>query len=466
MDSSSKWQRVLYYFFPRLQFPSETVQEAWEFRDFKAFTLGARILFITAAVTYILHYYFIDVPLGLAKQSDFWFIYRFSVGGICLVALALTTLVPKVHRKIHKFLYILFINFILMLQTQSMNHYEGVSYLWTVLLCILSIALMRESFLVSLFVATVTLLIQSEFVPPGVKAGPLFWGANATIMILIFFREGMANDIASYLKDAELLNLQKKIAETQKEFAEQIQSFLPKQINQRIYSKMTVDRLSVVQAIDDVLKVRSVEIVAMFTDIRGYTLQSKSDKSFLLQSAIPNTKFLTSIVEEHNGIPRLIGDLIFSYFDNADIVLNVENSIKAALLMAEKNDELNSHLEPRQRIKRFILLDLGYANVGNVSTVGSCREVTALGTCVNRLSRIDAATKEPSIQAILGMSAVVVSNDFYIKYNEFFNSIPFIKVDLKKLDITIRDFSEETTLWVLPMAKAQSNGSHVSQEAA
>lgn len=432
-------------FFPESEIKNSKWWPIWKESTEKSFLKNARLAFSILSISYILHFFFVDTPLGLPQQNDAWFYYRFGLAAFNFLALGLS-LFKKVNHSVLLGLFVVDGLLVCYFQSKSMLWYPGVPYFWGILFAILFPIFLNSYNLTAVFYASVLLAVQFSNLQQANVNVSLVWGAYAVaLFVVIFIRNNRKHEIASFLASYQMLSLQEKIIDTQKTLNEQVQAFLPRKIKERLNDEINNNQKNVIQAIDEILRPVEKNIVALFSDIRGYT-QSSKNIEFLSQSAIPNIKTMTEIVESKGGIPRLIGDLIFSYFDEAESNRNVYNSFKAAVEIIYENHSQNDGKVDSMKVQRYVLLDTGNAYVGNIGAISSAREITALGTCVNKLNRIDMWTKELEIKGELGYSAIVLTSEFHEKLAQVFPALRLEKIDLKSQ--SIKDFPEVKFLYL------------------
>ena len=199
--------------------------------------------------------------------------------------------------------------------------------------------------------------------------------------------------------------------------------------------------MTILQAIEEVLRPRHREIACLFSDIRGFTraTQGKGD-AFLDEGVIPNVRECTYAVERSGGIPRKIGDLLFAYFDQPSPQDNLIRCFKAALDVIQANNEFNESRPKQDPINRYVLITSGEAIVGNLGGFDSSIEITALGNPVNFLSRIDEATKHPAIRPLVTNNHIVMDERTATGLSAVLPSLELEHINLAKLGVHIRDF--------------------------
>jgi class 3 adenylate cyclase len=458
VSSNFRWEvwiaKVIYSLFPLWQLNFSPWRNLWLEKNLKDLLGSNRIAYVLLMLGYPLHYFIVDIPLHL-NVDERWFFYRFGLGALSLVSLLLT-FVPQMQRHFHlRFIFALNAALVCFFQARSMEWSREVPYFWGLLFVGLFSISFRLSLIPSVLIASGLLALQIDSNLAAGVSVPLLVGASFTVVLVVaLFAVNVKIQIAAFLTNQEYLLAQQKLVETQKEMSEQIQAFLPRVIKSRLLANIQRRRMTVLQAMDEVLRVRHARIAALFSDIRGYTSHSKNTQ-YLSKSAIPNIKSVIRISEDHLGVTRQIGDLVFAYFDEPTMEDNILHSLEAAREIVLMNENHNAGLESHLKIRRYVLIDIGEAMVGNIGGADSSREITAMGTCVNRLSRMDPMTKEQSLQNLLGFTAVLLSAEASAFAKKVLPGIPIREVALESLKLTMRDFPEERAIGIIAGADLQ-----------
>jgi class 3 adenylate cyclase len=192
-------------------------------------------------------------------------------------------------------------------------------------------------------------------------------------------------------------------------------------------------------------------VACLFSDIRGYTKRPKSVQGFVQNSAIPNINSCVQAVEEMGGIPRTIGDLVFAYYDLDSVETNLVNALSSAIKLYDTNQRLNEQFTDDLSVERHILVSTGLAVVGNLGGHNSSREITAMGSPVNILDRIDQASKEPALKDLIQENDVILTNDAAEVLQLARPEVQIKRVNLEEIDIAIRDYPTERILWLMPI---------------
>lgn len=279
--------------------------------------------------------------------------------------------------------------------------------------------------------------------------GSLLSAMAVTLITVAIIRSSYLFEITNFLLNKQNTAQQEANMELQREFSDRIRSFIPSVIAARIQEQVNHNHVSVNEASLNVLQPRKQVVTCLFSDIRGFTQGSKDLDSFITESVLPEVRAASSKIEQNQGIPRKIGDLIFAYYDDSIVLTNVLRALLSGMELSKLNQDMNDTVSSVE-IKRFILISTGEAIVGNLGGTESSVEITALGSPVNFLSRLDDATKDPKIAPMLNTGDIVLCDRTTSILTEFTRGeLDFRRIDLKELGVEIRDFPETQFISVL-----------------
>lgn len=419
----------------------------WEESDRRAFINVARIFFPLVAVAYMAHFFFYDLPNELEPIQG-WFRFRLT---IVLMALFTTgfyfssyadrpgTRVPAI------------LSCWVMCQSQAfvVVVYGLESWVFCFVLIVGSVMVLRLSAALSLVFVLVTVATQAwVLLGNNFPTSYIFSGSVVTAVMAIIIRAPYLAEVKNFLLNQQNIAAQKQIIELNLEFSERIRSFIPLVIAKRLEQSIENSRKSVLEASIDVMAPQVKNVACLFSDIRGFTQGSKDLDQFVQGGVLPEVKACSDAIEANEGIPRKVGDLIFAYFDQSSQNSNLLLSAVAAMKIARLNQDMNRTLSS-VTIKRYVLLSAGEAVVGNLGGAGSSIEITALGSPVNLLSRIDEATKAPRFSAILDQGDVIATSEFAEELERLVPGVESEVVDISGLGVELRDFPEVTKLVVV-----------------
>ena len=448
---------IFAYIFPNTLLEGTPWLNTWKEKERQEFVGIARVFFLLVAGLYLSHFFLFDRPMGL-EPLETWLLFRVSMTVIALCVFAFYHS-PLAQFRFYRLPAVAALLVYCYSQAEVTVHYPEAPWIYCFLFVGISTLVLKASVLTSsLFAITAVTLQWNALVETGVPIPTLVSAAFVTLILILASRGGYVADIRYFLLNQQNTDSQRRNIELNIEFTDRIKSFIPGEVARRLDAHLGAGNMTVLQAIDEVLRPRKKTIACLFSDIRGYTEASKNLEEFIGELVLPNVKECTSAIDENGGIPRKIGDLIFAYFDGGSPHLNLLNAVKSALRISEINQFQNEATSSVGKITRYILISTGDAYVGNVGGFDSSIEITALGSPVNLLSRIDELTKEPKMAQFLDSGDIVLSNS---AHNLLINLglRPSGKlVDLVELGLEIRNFPDEQRVFVMP--PSESNIQH------
>ena len=133
------------------------------------------------------------------------------------------------------------------------------------------------------------------------------------------------------------------------------------------------------------------------------------------------------------------GTSTFAYYDDANPYVNLVHCISSGFEIAEANKKFNDNQRLETRIRRHVLIANGDAIVGNLGGYDSSIEITALGSPVNLLSRIDEITKLPRFRETVRESDLVLCPTTAHLLSHLELGCTMIALELKDIGARIRD---------------------------
>jgi len=446
-------ERVILYLFPLMSLKRTKWEKIWLQQEREEFVSAIRIFFAIAAAVYALHYFTVDRYEGLAP-SQLWMTYRFGMTGLSLLCLLFYFSPRFIQTRFYKLPVIIACALYCYFQTETIIWYPKVPYLYSFAFVLISTMVLRVSIFSSLmYSAALLALIAPVLIESGQSTAMMFSASVVTMIFIVFLKAKSVSELKLFISNQMNLDAQKKIIEINMEFTNQIKSFLPNEISKRLIYFVQEQRMSVIQAVDEVLRPRQTKIACLFSDVRGFTKSSGDLKGFVSKALLPNVKATTVAVERFGGISRKVGDLIFAYFDSENFDQNIKSAIQAAVEISSVNMEMNEKQPENMRIKRYILVSGGEAIVGNLSGYDSTIEITAIGSPVNCLSRVDELTKTPALRGFLTEGDILFTPNILEVVKRCFPGVSVSIVSVSAMNIQVRDFPEITELYLLPLTK-------------
>jgi class 3 adenylate cyclase len=443
-----KWfESTVAYLFPTILLDGTPWRPIWEDEQREQFLRIARFFFPAAAIGYVVHFYVFDLPMGL-EPIDFWFRFRLSIAAVLFSAFVFY-ISPLVRWRMYKLPALCVCALLCYSQAKVAVWYGKEAWFFFFLFVLASGMVLRmSSFKSALYALVVIVASSTELMAGGVPVENLISGTLVTLGVLVVVRTSTLSDVRHFLLTQENISNQRKMIEMNIEFADRIKSFIPKVIADRLTDLMENEHMTVVEASIEALKARKKPIACLFTDIRGYTQGSKELDSFITESVLPEVNECSKRVEELEGIPRKIGDLLFAYFDCESAHMNVLRAMLSGIEIARINESMNA-TAASVKIRRYILIASGEAMVGNFGGLDSSIEITALGTPVNFLSRVDELTKTPVIASKIDTGDLILCEQTARSLCELGIDLPLQRIDLRLENLSIRDFPERQIVYRL-----------------
>jgi class 3 adenylate cyclase len=411
------------------------------------FLKSVRVVLPAIAIVYLLHYPLFDKPNNLQPQES-WLLFRASAAGIIFFATALyyTKLTAT---QWYKLPAMLVLGLMCYSQAVVTLNYPAAPWLYPFVFLIGSTLLLKLDILKSIIFASLTTLsFISVLEASGTDRGTLISAASVTLISIGILRSTYGFEISNFLLNKENAEKQQENLDLQREFSDRIKSFIPSVIARRIQFQVDKNHLSVSEASLNVLQPRKLEVSCLFSDIRGFTQGSKDLDNFISESVLPEVKAASDRIEEYDGIPRKIGDLIFAYYDDLDVQKNAIRAVLSGIELSALNQAMNETLTSVE-INRYILVASGNAIVGNLGGTDSSVEITALGSPVNFLSRLDDATKQAALANLLNLGDLVLCQRTTEVLTALGLATRFQEVSVPDLGIEIRDFPETKCLSIV-----------------
>jgi class 3 adenylate cyclase len=450
--------KLLLWAFPSLSLKGTPWYQLWLAKERSEFLLLARVVYGIVGVAYVAHYVFFDRVMNL-QPLEFWFRFRLSMFVLAWLTAAFYFIPVLYQTKFYKLPAIIAGALFCYFQARVLVWYEGSLYFYAFGFVIVSTVVPKLSVSQSLAYAAMIIAAQwPSYLEAGIETPLLFSATAITLIFVVFARSGHAAELKYFRANQENIENQRRIIELNIEFADRIRAFLPKEISSRLFRYVEERKMTILQAIEEVLRPRRREIACLFSDIRGFTRATQGDaESFLDEGVIPNVKECTYAVERNGGIPRKIGDLLFAYFDQPDASQNLIRCLSAAIEVIRANNEFNKRRSERDPINRYVLMTSGEATVGNLGGFDSSIEITALGNPVNFLSRIDEATKHPAVRHMITNKHIVMDERTSELLRELVPAFAPQRLNLSQLGVRIRDFEGVDQIFLLLVDLQSSN---------
>ncbi|MEM1434779.1 MAG: hypothetical protein AAGG11_12030 [Pseudomonadota bacterium] len=459
-------EKVISFIFPLSLLEGTPWLGAWKEKEQKDFVALARVFFPIAAAVWLGHFFVFDLAMGLEPITH-WLVFRLAMTSIA-IAVTLYYLSPLAQRSFYRLPAVCSMIVFCYFQARVTVWYPDAPWLYCFLFVGISSIVLQTSVLRTIAYALAAMAAQwASLLEANLPLPTALSAGLVTLILILASRSGYAADIRYFLLSQQNLDAQRRNIEMNIEFTDRIKSFIPGEIASRLEQFISEKNATVLQAIDEVLRPRKRKIACIFSDIRGFTESSKEIDSFLGERVLPNVKACTNAVDQNNGIPRKIGDLIFAYYDSEDLQRNIESAVLTAFQISEINESLSNGSDGGA-IERYILVASGDALVGNIGGFDSSIEITALGSPVNYLARLDDATKHPNLRTKLKSGDIVIEAESFLNLGIANSDLDYREIDLSTLGIAVRNFPEQTKVFVLTPTKENSDRflSFIEQRAA
>ncbi len=422
----------------------------WQQQDRATVVKYTRRCLIAAAILLTGHLVVIDRLLLHLEPAYLWAIYRIGLASLALLGVGITHTRRFAESNHHRWVLALYGFAIGYGQAHSMTWWSGVPYYFAVIIpCVAVWALRITPLFTGLYLLVAyALQIPAYIAAPQVNGVTVGSAAGVAVVILMMLRSSIGDEVRAFISRENARSAKEKLIALQQEQMKQLQTYLPHEIFRRIEERMTTRSMTIQEAEQEVLRPEYKLVACLHSDIRSYTQQSK-DPRYVLRSAMPSIRRGTEIIEEHRGIPRLHGDLIFAYFDDESAETTLCSALHAAMALVVENIRFNETLPVEERIRRRVLVSFGRATVGNIGGENSAREITALGPPANILSRIDELTKNPRLAALLRPDMIVLDRSAAELTALMGPGLAIEEVNLTQLGVSIRDFPSETAIFLM-----------------
>ncbi len=443
-----KWfEDFIAWLMPAILVDGTPWKQIWEEKDKESFLSVSRIVYPVLAVAYLAHYFFYDRAVGL-EPIELWFQFRMVV-----VSSALLTFVfylsPLTRYRWYKGPALVMCWFWCQTQAYVALNHGLESWVFCYIFIVGSVLALRLTVLKGSIFAAVTITTQLPvLIQANIPMSYVFTGSVMTLGLILVVRSSYLTEVRTFLLNQKNIATQKKIIELNIEFADRIRSFIPRVIAQRLENYVERERMTVLEASIEVLTARKRDVACLFSDIRGFTQGSKDLDEFISLSVIPEVKACSDAVENHGGIPRKVGDLIFAYFDETSIESNLIHAVAAGMEIARRNHDMNA-TSSMVNIRRYVLISCGEAIVGNLGGLDSSIEITALGSPVNYLSRVDELTKHQLFAPLLESGDLVLCSRSSVILRNIAPGVHQTEIELHSIGVSIRDFPEVRAVFTI-----------------
>ncbi len=441
---------LMHYLFPHHMVRKTPWYSAWLDQQRNDNLFAWRASLPVFALGYAAHIY-IDI-LHQKPDIEMWITFRISMTILIMSCWGLYYWPALFKSRFYKLPIYVFVIVACYFQARTVLWYSLIPYTLALNFVFVGAMILRGSIVESILFSAV--MIGFQWAPlreSGVLAVRLVSEGAFTIICVIFARSAFFNEVRSFVLGQKRQEAQRDVLRLSQEFTDQIKGFLPREIARRLSEKMEYQKMTAFQAMQEVLKPRKLNIACLYSDVRGFTDQSRDLEGYVQASLLPNLEAVTEVIEVYQGIPRKVGDLIFSYYDSCLPEKNITNALKSAVRLVEINRAHNSLHSQSLMVKRHTLISFGSAIVGNLSSNSSAIEISAIGTPVNLLSRVDEMSKLPAFKKELKEIDIIMTESAYTQVSSLFPALEIKTIDLALQKMCVRSFPEEKFIYLLPV---------------
>ena len=442
-------EAVLVFFWPARLFDGYPWRGIWEAKERVLVVVISQAWLVLAAIAYVAHYFFFDRVQQL-QPTYFWLYFRLGMACLLLAA-ALFYATPWALRLGRFYRIPSALAMWLMAYTQALvtQWYSVDAWAFCFVFMLVSLLILRMNVLSSLgYIALVATSIWMPLQQVGLPQSYLISGVVVSLAIMIAFKTAHIYGVHRFLQEQERLRQQREVIELRMLIADQIRMLIPKVIAKRIERLVSEVGIGVRSALRQALRPQQKQVVCLHTDIRGYTRAVEGSDEYLQQAVIPEISAMHQVIDDLDGVPRKIGDLMFAYFDEADQQQNALTGFLAAINLSLISQTVNqSTVLPT--IRRYFLLVSGPAWVGNMGGLDSSVEITVLGSPVNLAARLDELTKQREFQDVVQIGDIVMPEEMHALLLEQFPNLGATVINLADLRLEVRDFPKVQQLRVI-----------------
>lgn len=181
-----------------------------------------------------------------------------------------------------------------------------------------------------------------------------------------------------------------------------------------------------------------VPATMLFSDLIGFTtLSEKADPEALVKQLNEYLTRMTAVVFQNGGtLDKFIGDAIMCVWGNVKslgVAEDARNAVRTALAMRQELRQLNERwkAEGRMGLGMGIGINQGEVIVGNIGS-HERMDPTVIGDSVNLASRLEALTRQYSVDILVGATAAeLVRDEFHMR------SVARVQVKGKTLPVDV-----------------------------
>ncbi|MFC1619266.1 adenylate/guanylate cyclase domain-containing protein [Candidatus Neomarinimicrobiota bacterium] len=190
----------------------------------------------------------------------------------------------------------------------------------------------------------------------------------------------------------------------------------------------------------------------MEADIRNFTRMFSYESELEVARLISRCFTEITDIGQDLAVIKPVGDALFMYSDDEYGRENsVPNILSLAIFFVHSLQKVNEVLVAggATPLNFGIAVHAGDVIYGNLASE-TLIDPTIIGIDVNKTARLEELTKIPEIQKLVGINAILISEEAARLGKNFISNRMLIEVDLDELEASVRDFPEVRKVFALP----------------
>ncbi|UCD39238.1 MAG: adenylate/guanylate cyclase domain-containing protein [Fidelibacterota bacterium] len=190
----------------------------------------------------------------------------------------------------------------------------------------------------------------------------------------------------------------------------------------------------------------------MEADIRNFTRMFGHESELEVAQLISRCFTEITAIGQDLAVIKPVGDALFMYCDDEYGKENaVPNILALAVFFVHSLEKVNRVLaaQGKEPLNFGIAVHAGEAVYGNLAS-DTLIDPTIVGVDVNKTARLEELTKYSEVQDITGINAILISEEAVQLGQNFLSRRLLVPVDLKELQLTVRDFPDVSKVYALP----------------
>lgn len=267
------------------------------------------------------------------------------------------------------------------------------------------------------------------------------------ILLSFFWRKLWISKVTA---EIDLRLAETNAARHQQELHNQLRTFIAPVLVKRI-ENLHRSGSSIADAMDSVLRLRSVQIAVLYSDLRDYSRRS-DDRDFVEQTLIPSAAKILDLTESNEAVSRVIADGIFCFYANSDPEESLLRAVRDAWICAETECFHAKNRGSPPQFSRYFTVTFGEASMGNIGSKLH-KDTTVIGRPANLAARIDQMTKNESVQKwIADRPHVLLSAGGADALKSISENFHIEDLDLAQFNLAIRSYENERQLYLMEMS--------------